>query len=90
MPFTKGNSGNPLGRPKGSLNHSTKEVRELLSSALNTNKIKEMLERIEEPTDYINAISKILPYCVPKVKPIDVEIENSEPIVINIQLDNED
>jgi len=34
MPFTKGNSGNPLGRPKGSLNHSTKEVRELLSSVL--------------------------------------------------------
>ena len=25
-----------------------------------------------------------------KVKPIDAEIENSEPIVINIQLDNED
>ena len=59
MPFTKGNSGNPLGRPKGSLNHSTKEVRELLSSALDTNKVK-MLERIEVPTDYINAISKLL------------------------------
>ena len=51
MPFTKGNSGNPLGRPKGSLNHSTKEVRELLSSALDTNKINEMLERIEEPAE---------------------------------------
>ena len=24
MPFTEGNSGNPLGRPKGSLNISTK------------------------------------------------------------------
>ena len=62
MPFTKGNSGNPLGRPKGSLNHSTKEVRELLSSALDTNKIKEMLDRIEEPTEYISAISKLLPF----------------------------
>ena len=40
MPFTKGNSGNPLGRPKGSFNHSTKEVRELLSSALDTNRLK--------------------------------------------------
>ena len=89
MPFTKGNSGNPLGRPKGSLNHSTKRVRELLSSTLDTNKIKEMLERIEEPTDYINAISN-LPYCVPKVKPIDAEMDDREPIVINIQLDNED
>ena len=90
MPFTKGNSGNPLGRPKGSLNHSTKEVRELLSSALDTNKIKEMLERIEEPTEYINAISKLLPYCIPKVKPIDAEMDDRDPIVINIQLDNED
>ena len=86
MPFTKGNSGNPLGRPKGSLNHSTKEVRELLSSALDTNKIKEMLERIEEPTDYINAITKLLPYCVPKVKPIDAEMDDREPIVINLHL----
>ena len=90
MPFTKGNSGNPLGRPKGSLNHSTKEVRELLSSSIDSRKIIDMLNRIEEPTEYINAITKLLPYCLPKVKPIDAEIENSEPIVINIQLDNED
>jgi hypothetical protein len=90
VPFTKGNSGNPLGRPKGSLNHSTKEVRELLSSSIDSRKIIDMLNRIEEPTEYINAITKLLPYCLPKVKPIDAEIENSEPIVINIQLDNED
>ena len=89
MPFTKENSGNPLGRPKGSLNHSTKEVRELLSSALDTNKIKEMLERIQEPTEYINAISKLLPYCVPKVKPIDAEMDDREPIVINLHIDDD-
>ena len=89
MPFTKGNSGNPLGRPKGSLNHSTKEVKEFLSSALDTNKIKEMLERIEEPTDYINAIFKLLPYCVPKVKPIDAEMDDRESIVINLHIDDD-
>ena len=38
MPFTKGNSGNPLGRPKGSLNTSTKEFRELLGQYLKTPK----------------------------------------------------
>ena len=50
----------------------------------------EMLNKIEEPVDYINAVSKLLPYCLAKVKPIDVEMNETEPIVINIQLDNED
>ena len=90
MPFSKGNSGNPLGRPKGSLNSSTKEFRELLSHSIDSNKIIEMLNKIEEPVDYINAVSKLLPYCLPKVKPIDTEIQDIEPVVINIQLDNED
>ena len=89
MPFTKGNSGNPLGRPKGSLNNSTKEFRELLSHSIDSNKIMEMLSRIEEPTDYINAVSKLLPYCLPKVKPIDTEIQDIEPVVINLHLDND-
>ena len=43
MPFTKGNSGNPLGKPKGSLNSSTKEFRELLSHSIDSNKIMETL-----------------------------------------------
>lgn len=49
----------------------------------------EMLSRIEEPTDYINAVSKLLPYCLPKVKPIDTEIQDIEPVVINLHLDND-
>ena len=90
MPFSKGNSGNPLGRPKGSLNSSTKEFREVLSHSIDSNKIMEMLNKIEDPMGYINAVSKLLPYCLPKVKPIDVELNEAKPIVINIQLDNED
>ena len=89
MPFTKGNSGNPLGRPKGSLNNSTKDFRELLSHSIDSNKIMEMLNKIEEPLDYINAVSKLLPYCLPKVKPIDAEMDDREPIVINLHLDDD-
>ena len=48
-----------------------------------------MLQRIEEPTDYINAISKLLPYCIPKVKPIDAEMDDRDPIVINLHLDDD-
>ena len=89
MPFTKGNIGNPLARPKGSLNSSTKEFRQLLSHSIDSNKIIEMLNKIEEPVDYINAVSKLLPYCLPKVKPINTELQDIEPVVINLQLDSD-
>ena len=43
----------------------------------------EMLDKIESPTEYINAISKLLPYSIGKVKPYE-EIEEREPIDIKI------
>ena len=81
MPFKKGESGNPVGRPKGSLNKVTQELREQITQAIDTNKICEMLNQITSPLDYINAITKLLPYIVPKKRPI-VEQEYVEPITI--------
>ena len=43
----------------------------------------EMLDKIDSPTEYINAISKLLPYAVGKKKAYE-EIEEIEPISINI------
>jgi hypothetical protein len=43
----------------------------------------EMLDKIESPAEYINAISKLLPYSIGKVKPYE-EGEEIEPISINI------
>jgi hypothetical protein len=56
MPFKKGTSGNPIGRPKGSLSTTTK----LISQAIDGNKIMQMLDKIDSPTEYINAITKLL------------------------------
>jgi len=83
MPFKKGTSGNPIGRPKGSVSTTTKLIREHISNAIDGNKIKEMLEKIESPTEYINAITKLLPYSIGKVKSYE-EVEEIEPISINI------
>ena len=83
MPFKKGTSGNPIGRPKGSLSTTTKLIREHISQAIDGNKIMEMLDKIESPTEYINAITKLLPYSIGKVKPYE-EIEEREPIDIKI------
>jgi hypothetical protein len=83
MPFKKGTSGNPIGRPKGSVSTTTKLIREHISQAIDGNKIMEMLDKIDSPTEYINAISKLLPYSIGKVKAFE-EIEEREPISINI------
>ena len=83
MPFKKGTSGNPVGRPKGSVSTTTKLIREHISQAIDGNKIMEMLDKIDSPTEYINAISKLLPYSIGKVKAYE-EIEEREPISINI------
>jgi len=81
MPFKKGTSGNPIGRPKGSVSTTTKLIREHISQAIDGNKI--MLDKIESPTEYINAVTKLLPYSIGKVKPFE-EVEEIEPISINI------
>ena len=60
MPFKKGKSGNPTGRPKGSVSTTSKLIREHISQAIDGNKIMEMLDKIESPTEYINAISILL------------------------------
>ena len=53
MPFKKGTSGNPIGRPKGSVSTTTKLIREHISQAIDGNKIMEMLDKIDSPTEYI-------------------------------------
>jgi hypothetical protein len=46
-------------------------------------KTKEILDKIDSPTEYINAVSKLLPYSIGKVKAYE-EIEEREPISTNI------
>ena len=86
MPFKKGTSGNPLGRPKGSGNN---ELRKIINESIDPNKIREMLNKIEDPIDYINAITKLLPYAIGKKKTIE-DTEETEPINILINIDGQE
>ena len=87
MPFKKGTSGKPIGRPKGSVSTTFKLIREHISQAIEGNKI--ILDKIDSPTEYINAITKLLPYSIGKVKPYE-EVEHFDPPVIDIHfLDTE-
>ena len=86
MPFKKGTSGNPLGRPVGSGNN---ELRNIINESIDPNKIKAMLNQIENPVEYINAITKLLPYAIGKKKTIE-DTEDSEPISILINIDGQE
>ena len=83
MPFKKGTSGNPIGRPKGAVSTTSKLIREHISNAIDGNKTKEMLDKIDSPTEYINAVTKLLPYSIGKVKAYE-EIIETEPMDIKI------
>ena len=56
----------------------------LISKAIDTDKIKDKLNQIEDPVDYINAVSKLLPYITGKVKPIENEQRDHRDIVISL------
>ena len=48
-----------------------------------------MLNQIENPVEYINAITKLLPYAIGKKKTIE-DTEDSEPISILININGQE
>ena len=83
MPFKNGKSGNPIGWPVGSMSSSTKLLKEQIGLAIDGNKLSDMLNQITNPTEYINAVSKLLSYAIGKKKAYE-GIEEIEPIEITI------
>ncbi len=79
MPFEKGQSGNPSGRKKGTLNKTTKELRGLLQEVLLANfsraKIAKDLKELS-PKHRLEFYFKLLEYILSK--PTPTEIKNEE------------
>lgn len=74
MGLKKGNTNNPNGRPKGSKNKVTVEVREVFKSLLeeNINQIQKDIESLT-PKERVNVLLKISEFVIPKLRSIDSE-----------------
>ena len=70
MPFKKGQSGNPAGRPKGSKDRVTAEARALFVSIMEgeVQHIEDALDglRTESSEKYLKALAALFPYFMPK------------------------
>lgn len=77
MPFEKGSSGNPAGRPSGSTNKKNEEIRNRIISFLDENfdSIQTDLKEIESK-DRIKFFIDLLQYGIPKLKTIEINAES--------------
>lgn len=69
-----------MSRAVGTPNRFTKEIKEKILSGidLHINLLSDYIESIESPKDKVDAIAKLLPYLIPKLREIDVTSEQKQ------------
>lgn len=70
------------GREKGTPNKLTQEVKEILAEVVNKEllNVGEVLESLQ-PKERLEIVIKMLPYVTPKLRDVELNLNESEPIV---------
>lgn len=76
MPFKKGESGNPSGRPAGSKNKATELVKTLIETMItdNADQLKDHFKALRGK-DKLKAFIDLLPYVVPRLQSTSLDID---------------
>ncbi len=76
--FSKGKSGNPGGRPKGSKNRGPGELRKKVNALIDENwgQIEKDLKKLK-PVERVNFFSRLLEYSIPKLQRVEQKIEDN-------------
>ena len=83
MAQKKGQTGNPNGRPKGSKNRSTSEIKTAIQKLLDTN-VSQMEADLQElsPQQRISVLLKMAEFVLPKVQSVPSDIQETDNIII--------
>lgn len=77
----KGITNNPNGRPKGSLNKTTTEMREIITNfvSVNLTTLQTDFDQLE-PKERLQFLEKLLGYTLPKLQSITTKDETVRPL----------
>jgi hypothetical protein len=76
MPFQKGTSGNIKGKPKGSVNKATTELRQWITAFINENKdqLQDDWKQLD-PKDRIILFERLLKYSLPTLQATSLDFD---------------
>ncbi|WP_099465544.1 hypothetical protein [Parabacteroides provencensis] len=77
----KGKTGNPLGKPKGTKNKTTIQMKEIITGFVE-NKLSDVMDAFDslEPKDKVSAFTSLLKYVIPPARDTESDRENKEAI----------
>jgi len=86
MPFQKGQSGNPHGKPPGIPNKTTKEIREAYQEFVESNipEFQNWLSKIEDPAKRFQIVIQLSEYFVPKLNRTEVTGQDGKDLFANV------
>ena len=91
--WKKGESGNPEGRPAGTPNKATTEIKEAYVNLIHGNlgEIQGWLNRVaqKDPAKAIDLLLRLSPFVLPKKSEVDMNLENPIQIIVPPKKDKE-